>query len=82
MYCQLPLEKNSIAVGELPTQSPYNILSTNQDGGLKTAACMDGGPYAGRVVVAVPGNDVYFGGGLHHTNISPGIAAYIWKRTA
>lgn len=80
MYCQLPLEKNSIAVGELPTLSPYNILSANQDGGLKTAGAVDGGNYAGRIVVA--GNDVFFGGGLHHTNISPGIAAYIWKRTA
>ena len=72
--------KHQLTVGELPTQSPYNILSANQDGGLKTAGAGDGGNYAGRIVVA--GNDVLFGGGLHHTNISPGIAAYIWKRTA
>ena len=72
--------KHQLTVGELPTQSPYNILSANQDGGLKTAGAVDGGSYAGRIVVA--GNDVFFGGGLHHTNISPGIAAYIWKRTA
>lgn len=71
--------KHQLTVGELPTQSPYNILSANQDGGLKTAACIDGGPYAGRVVVAC--NDVYFGGGARHANISPSIAAYIWKRT-
>ena len=72
--------KHQLTVGELPKESVYNILSVNQDGGLKTAACIDGGPYAGRVVVAC--NVVYFGGGARHANISPGIAAYIWKRTA
>ena len=70
-----------MTVGELPTQSPYNIKSANQDGGLKNAAAVAGGNYAGRIVVAGDGKDVHFGGGLHHTNISPGIASYIWKRT-
>lgn len=68
-----------MTVGELPKESTYNILSANQDDGLKTAACIDGGAYAGRVVVAC--NDVYFGGGARHANISPSIGAYIWKRT-
>ena len=68
-----------MTVGELPTLSPYNILSAKQDGGLKTAGAVDGGSYAGRIVVAC--NEVYFGGGARHANISPSIAAYIWKRT-
>lgn len=71
--------KHQLTVGELPTQSPYNILSANQDGGLKTAGAVDGGSYSGRIVVAC--YEVYFGGGARHTNISPSIAAYIWKRT-
>lgn len=73
------MEAYGVAVGELPKESTYNILSANQDGGLKTAACIDGGAYAGRVVVAC--SDVYFGGGARHANISPSIGAYIWKRT-
>jgi hypothetical protein len=72
--------KHQLTVGELPKESPYNILSANQDGGLKTAAAVNGGYYACRIVVAC--NDVYFGGGARHANISPGIASYIWKRTA
>ena len=74
--------KHQITVGELPTESPYGILSATQDGGLTSAAAVKGGYYEGRIVVAGGDNDVCFGGGLHHTNISPGIASYIWKRTA
>lgn len=79
------METYCIAVGEMPNQSPYSLCSAYQDGGLSTAAVVDGGPYSGRVVVATGGdggNSVLYGGGSRFKVVQPCISSYIWKRTA
>lgn len=74
--------KHQITVGELPTESPYGILSATQDGGLVTAAATDGGAYEGRLVVSGGSKEVYYGGGKRIDSISPAVGAYVWQRTA
>ena len=73
--------KHQITVGELPKESTYGILSAQQDGGLTSAAATNGGAYEGRIVVSGGNRSVLFGGDKYHNNISPCIAAYMWKRT-
>lgn len=83
MSSRLPLGKNELAVGELPKESPYAILSAKQDAGLTSAAATNGGPYEGRIVVSEGKNEsVLFGGGERFNNIQPVIAVYCWQRTA
>ena len=83
MYSSLCLATYRLAVGELPTESPYGILSATQDGGLVSAAAVDGGPYIGRIVVTDnSGTKVRYGGGKRIDNISPAVGAYVWQRTA
>lgn len=72
--------KHQITVGELPKESPYGILSAEQDGGLTSAAAVGGGAYEGRIVVSGGDKLVFFGGDKYHNNLSPAIAAYMWKR--
>ena len=74
--------KHQITVGELPTESPYGILSATQDGGLVSAAVVDGGAYEGRLVVTRGDKKVYYGGGKRIDSISPAVGAYVWQRTA
>ena len=71
-----------MTVGELPTKSPYGILSAAQDGGLVSAAAVDGGPYKGRIVVTDTGTKVRYGGGKRIDSISPAVGSYVWQRTA
>lgn len=71
-----------VTVGELPTESPYGILSVTQDGGLTTAAAVNGGNYEGRLVVTEGNKKVFHGGGKRIDSISPAVGAYVWQRTA
>lgn len=78
-----------MTVGELPTESPYGILSATQDGGLTSAAAVKGGPYEGRLIVTegtinhgVGDKKVLYGGGKRIDSISPAVSAYVWQRTA
>jgi hypothetical protein len=63
-------------------QFPYGICSAEQDGGLATAAAVDGGAYGGRLIVTTSGKKVYYGGGKRIDSISPSVGAYVWQRTA
>lgn len=82
MRCFKHLVQNCLAVGELSTESPYGILSVTQDGGLVSAAAVDGGAYHGRIVVTdSSGTKVRYGGGKRIDNISPAVGAYVWQRT-
>lgn len=73
--------KHQITVGELPTESPYGILSVTQDRGLTTAAAVKGGYYEGRLVVTGDDKKVSHGGGKRIDSISPAVGAYLWHRT-
>jgi hypothetical protein len=73
--------KHQITVGELPTESPYGIISVLQDGHLTTAAAVNGGYYEGRLIVTRAGKEVYYGGGKRIDSISPAVGAYLWHRT-
>lgn len=73
--------KHQLTVGELPTESPYGILSVTQDRGLTTAAAVKGGYYEGRLVVTVDDKKVSHGGGKRIDSISPAVGAYLWHRT-
>lgn len=75
---------HKLTVDELPTESPYGILSAAQDGGLPSAAAVNGGSYEGRLVVTntVFPSVVHYGGGKMIGNIPPAVGAYVWCRTA
>ena len=71
-----------MTVEELPKESPYGILSVTQDGGLTTAAAVNGGIYEGRLVVTGGSKKVSHGGGKMIGNIPPAVGAYVCHRTA
>lgn len=71
----LPLEKNCLAVGELPYTelgTTYVYGDSNQIVGLLNGLG-DGSHLTFRGFA--------FGGDKYHNNVSPCIAAYVWKRT-
>lgn len=91
MCCQLPLEKNSIAVGELPkiegafgcAVPAYHATFANgvfhgMDFGDKSGAVTNGPDRNG----VVYGYSINFGNNQRHNNVSPCLAVYLWERKA
>ena len=90
MCCQLPLEKNSIAVGELPeiegsfgcAVPSYHAefadgVFHGMDFGDKSGSITNGSDRNGIVY----GYRIEFGSNQYHNNTSPCVSAYIWRRT-
>lgn len=89
MYCQLPLEKNSIAVGELPkikgtfgcSVPTYHVNFANG-----VFAGTDFGTNQSNIAPAGDVSTVYgyrlsFGDNQRHNNVAPCVSAYLWQRT-
>ena len=97
MYCQLPLEKNIIAVGESPKHSHGQNANTGSDKGYIAMLAnfssyneerpIHEGTGAALNVAGLYSNKYSqvktdnSGAGQPHNNIAPCISAYLWQRT-
>lgn len=63
---------HTLAIAELPKESPYGICTAMQDGGFTTASASNLGYYHGRIVVSSqPLDYVLYGGNQPHNNMPP-----------